>query len=88
LGASPSANGGFKLSKSDASYSSITISVDDPGDYDGFKWLVDGAELTGETVGSVTLDAADYDIGTHWLTGVAEKNGVPYSREFSFAVLN
>jgi hypothetical protein len=80
--------GGFKLSKSDSGYSSINISVENPGDYASFRWLVDGADLAGETGGSVTLDAANHNAGTHWLTVIAEKAGVPYSRAFVFAVVN
>jgi hypothetical protein len=81
-------DGGFKLSKSDPGASWIIISVENPGDYANFRWLVDGADLTGETGNSVTLDAADYAVGAYWLMVIAEKTGVPYSREFSFAVVN
>jgi membrane carboxypeptidase/penicillin-binding protein PbpC len=83
-----SVNGDIKLSKSDANYSSLTISVEYPGDYDAFRWLVDGTALDGETEGSVTLYASDYTTGTYWLTVIAEKAGVPYSRRFPFAVVN
>jgi hypothetical protein len=81
-------DGGFKLSKSEPASSSITISVGNGGDYDAFRWLVDGADLDGETGDSVTLNASDYNAGTYWLTVLAEKAGVPYSREFPFAVVN
>jgi hypothetical protein len=80
--------GGFKLSKSDSSYSSISISVENPGDYDSFRWLVDGGDLAGETGGGVTLDATDYNAGVHWLMVIAEKAGVPSSREFFFGVVD
>jgi hypothetical protein len=38
-------DGGFWLSKSDSAYSSLTISVKNTGDYDTFRWLVDGDPL-------------------------------------------
>jgi hypothetical protein len=79
-------DGGFKLSKTDSIYSSITISVGNAEDYNVFRWLVDGVALAGKTGGSVILNASDYTIGTYWLTVIAEKVGVPYSREFSFVV--
>jgi hypothetical protein len=85
-------DGGIKLSKSDSAYSSITISVVNEwyydGNYDAFRWLVDGADLAGETGNSVTLNAADYTIGAYWLTVIAERAGVPYSRELPFVVMN
>jgi membrane carboxypeptidase/penicillin-binding protein PbpC len=81
-------DGGFKLSKSDSNYSSITISVENTGSYDAFRWLVDGGNLAGETGGSVTLEASNYGAGAYWLTVIAEKAGVPYSREFSFTVVD
>jgi hypothetical protein len=83
-----SVDGGIKLSKSDGSYSSITISVGNTWNYNAFRWLVDGGVLAGETGNSVTLYASNYAIGTHWLTVIVEQNGTPYSREFSFAVVN
>jgi hypothetical protein len=78
--------GGVNLSKSDSSASSITISVGNGEDYDSFRWLVDGADLTGETGNSVTLEASNYDAGAYWLMVIAKKDGVPYSREFIFLV--
>jgi hypothetical protein len=81
-------DGCFKLSTGDPIYSSITISVGNAGSYEAFRWLVNGAALTGETGNSVTLYASTYPVGTYWLTVIAEKEGVPYSREFSFAVVN
>jgi hypothetical protein len=83
-------DGGFKLSKSNTAYSSITISVGEGGAYDAFRWLVDGtgngADVAGKTGGSVTLNASNYSAGTHWLTVIAKKDGVSYSGEFLFAV--
>jgi hypothetical protein len=80
--------GGFKLFKTGAANSSITINVENPENYDAFRWLVDGAELAGQTGDSVTLNASNYNAGAYWLTVIAEKDGVPYSRKFSFAVVN
>jgi hypothetical protein len=84
-------DGGIKLSKSDSAYSSIAISVVNDwynGNYDAFRWLVDGADLAGETGNSVTLNAADYTAGAYWLTVIAERAGVPYSRELPFVVMD
>jgi hypothetical protein len=81
-------SGDFKLSISDTTYSSITISVENDEDYDSFRWLVDGEDLSGETGGSITLNASTYTAGAYWLTVIAKKDRVPYSREFSFAVID
>jgi hypothetical protein len=81
-------DGGFKLSKSESAYSAITISVENDEEYDSFRWLVEGQALSGETGGSVTLTASSYNAGAYRLTAIAEKDGVPYSREFPFAVVN
>jgi membrane carboxypeptidase/penicillin-binding protein PbpC len=81
-------DGGFWLSKSDTNYSSITISVGNSGNYDAFRWLVNGGNLAGAAGGSVTLNASNYAAGAYRLTVIAEKAGVPYSRGFSFAVVD
>jgi hypothetical protein len=60
--------------------------VGNGGAYDAFRWLVEGADLTGKTGNSVTLEASNYDAGAYWLMVIAKKDGVPYSREFSFVV--
>jgi hypothetical protein len=87
-GSDAALDGGFWLSKSDAAYSSITISVGNPGNYDAFRWLVDGGNLAGAAGGSVTLNASAYTAGAYRLTVIAQKAGVPYSRGFSFAVMD
>jgi membrane carboxypeptidase/penicillin-binding protein PbpC len=86
-GGSVNVSGGFKLSKSDTTYSSIAISVENDEDYDSFRWLVDGKDLSGDEE-SITLDASDYNAGTYQLTVIVEQDGVPYSREYPFAVID
>jgi hypothetical protein len=79
-------NGGFQLSPSGPP---VEIIVRYAWDYSGFKWYVDGVlrEDTG-TVAALTLDASGLAAGSHRLMVIAEKAGVPYSQEFSFAVVN
>jgi membrane carboxypeptidase/penicillin-binding protein PbpC len=80
-----SLSGEIRLSK--AGNNSITISAGDAGNYSNFKWFLNGDELSGETSDSITLSAGSYDTGLYYLTVVAEKGGIPYSREIAFAVV-
>jgi hypothetical protein len=83
-------DGSFWLSKNDAAYSSLSISVKNTGDYGTFRWMVDGngADVAGKTGGSVTLKAARYSAGAHWLTVIVRKDGISYSQEFLFSTAN
>jgi len=79
---------GITISRSGASRSTTaTLEVSNAGDYDSIEWRYGSGSLG---VGStVELDAADfrYNVdGTHNITVVAVKDGVPYSRVVSFAV--
>ncbi|AEF84859.1 putative lipoprotein [Treponema primitia ZAS-2] len=79
-------SGDLKLDISDNN--SITLSVGDASAYSGFKWIIDGAELSGQTSSSITLSASVYNTpGVYHLTAVAYQGVVPYSREISFAVV-
>jgi hypothetical protein len=80
-----SLSGGIRLSKT--SNNSITISAGNAGSYSNFKWILEGGELPGKTSSSITLSAAAYDIGLYHLTVAAVKDGIPYSREITFAVV-
>jgi len=50
------------------------------------QWFVDG-KLRG-TNASITLDSANYTTGDHFVTLLASKNGVPYSREFIITIIH
>jgi len=49
------------------------------------QWFVDG-KLQGTKV-SFTLDSSDFAIGDHFVTLIASKNKVPYSREFIITIV-
>jgi hypothetical protein len=78
-------SGGIKLDKSEDN--SITLSVGNAESYTDFRWILEGEEITDETNGSITLSASAYAAGIYHLTAVAYKDGVPYSGEITFAVV-
>jgi uncharacterized repeat protein (TIGR02543 family) len=56
-----------------------------PGtDYTNLRWFVDG-DLK-ETGTDITITAADYGVGEHTLTLLANKSGVSWSKEITFTV--
>jgi hypothetical protein len=76
------------LSKSGTSVSTPPNSVDLAaiGVFDSVSWSVDGDPAgTGATI---TLDADDYDVGSHFLTVLVMKDGAPYNKTVSFSVEN
>jgi uncharacterized repeat protein (TIGR02543 family) len=53
--------------------------------YTNPRWFVDGdLKTTGDTI---TINAADYDLGGHRLTLLAARDGVSWSREITFTVV-
>jgi len=50
-----------------------------------YQWFVDG-KLKGTNLG-ITLDSANYTTGDHFVTLLASKNGIPYSREFIITIV-
>jgi hypothetical protein len=54
------------------------------GTYDSYHWLVDGAERG--TTNSLTLRAADYSVGDHFLTLEVVKGTALYSKEIVVTV--
>ena len=65
------------------------MTVTNSGDYDSVEWRY-GAVVLG-TEWELELDAADirYNVaGTHNITIVVRKNGIPYSKTISFVVVN
>jgi uncharacterized repeat protein (TIGR02543 family) len=67
----------------DGGTESQTVTVTGLG-YTNPRWFVDGG-LVG-TGTSVTVHAADYSPGSHTLSLLVNKNGVPWSKEISFTV--
>jgi hypothetical protein len=65
---------------------SITVAV--TGDYT-YDWVVNGDYENKTTASSITLDAADFRLGTYTLTLIATKGGVPWSsdKQLSFTVV-
>jgi hypothetical protein len=84
-GAEMGVSGDLRLDKSEGNQ--ITISAANAVNCEDFTWLLDGVEITDETSGSITLDAADYEPGLYRLTLIAYRDGVPYSGEAAFAVV-
>jgi hypothetical protein len=75
------------LSKSGADGKPSTLNLSATG-YDGVRWYIDGNIGEAAAVGSqITIDAADYDIRTHSVTFTGFKNGVLYSQELPFTVI-
>jgi uncharacterized repeat protein (TIGR02543 family) len=77
--------GNFTLSKSGTGYpASQVISV--TGGYTNPRWIADG-DLKG-TGTDITIGAAAYSLGDHNLTLLITKNGVSWSKEILFTVIN
>jgi hypothetical protein len=49
-------------------------------------WFVDGAQLNAAGT-STTRAAGDYPVGVHYVTAMVYRNGIPYSNELTFRVV-
>jgi hypothetical protein len=63
----------------------LTLTV--TGDYTAVECFVDGKKHAGSD-GIFTIDAAQYLAARHIISIIVLKNGIPYSREFSFTIIN
>jgi hypothetical protein len=54
------------------------------GDYDAYRWLVDGTIKANSA--SITLNPADYATGTHQISVEVTRNGALYSKAGTFTV--
>ena len=50
-----------------------------------YQWFVDG-KRKGTNAG-ITLDSANFTTGDHFVTLIASKNGIPYSREYIITIV-
>jgi uncharacterized repeat protein (TIGR02543 family) len=76
----------FTLSKSaNGNPNSQSVIIDGWG-YTNPRWEVDGG-FRG-TGNDITLNAADYSLGAHYLTLIISKGGVSWSREIIFTITN
>jgi uncharacterized repeat protein (TIGR02543 family) len=62
----------------------LTVSVS--GGFTAYRWDMDGAALSGETGGSLSLNARDLSIKKHTLTVFVTADGVEYAKSVSFVV--
>jgi uncharacterized repeat protein (TIGR02543 family) len=74
--------GDFTISKPGGSQ---TISITG-SDYTNPRWLVDGTLKGTDT--SITVRAADYNLGVHNLSLLISRNGVTWSKDLAFTVTN
>jgi hypothetical protein len=72
------------LSKSGAGGKLSTQPLAVNGEYDTYRWLVDGTLK--EDSASITLNAADYAVGTHQISVEVTRNGAIYSKSGTFTV--
>jgi uncharacterized protein YjdB len=70
------------LSKS--SYNSLIVTIE--GSYDSIRWYLDGGDR-GAGSSYTVYGSSSIAIGLHYLTVVVVKNGVPYSNELTFRVV-
>lgn len=74
------------LSKSGAGGKPITQTLTVSGEYDSYRWRVDGTiRENGKTI---TLNAAGYTTGTHQISVEVTRNGAAYSKTGTFRVEN
>jgi hypothetical protein len=58
------------------------------GGYDNIEWLMWGVPLIGNDDGFITIHATDFNPGTYQLTVIVLKDGIPYSAEIIFIVID
>jgi len=64
----------------------LTVTVS--GTYQYYRWFIDNVP-NDETTGSLTLNGSDYSLSTtHRILVIVYKNGVPYSQDINFTVVN
>jgi hypothetical protein len=69
----------YTMPLSKAAGSSFTLTVKPDGMTD-IRWFIDGVQKTAvDNYPDITISAADYDVGVHYLTVIVWKNGAPYS---------
>jgi hypothetical protein len=56
--------------------------------YDDVKWHIDGSLNPAETGASITLNASDYSVKTHYITFTGKRDGKLYSQTIPFTVKN
>jgi fibronectin type 3 domain-containing protein len=79
----------FSVSKT-GSPATHTIQISDTS-YSSYEWYVDDTQKTADSGSggrTLTIRAADYTIGSHTVTLIVWKDGVPWSNERSFTVTN
>jgi hypothetical protein len=84
----PSITGPTLYRVSNGGPASVTLTVDNPGQYTSISWRVQNTNVTGSGA-SFTLSAANtaYNyIGEHFVTVVVWKDGAPYNKTVSFKV--
>jgi uncharacterized repeat protein (TIGR02543 family) len=80
-----SSNGDITISQSGSGYAAgFTASV--TSEYTGVQWNLNGIPMFGSAV-SVTINAADYELKSHVLGVVVYKDGIPYSKNIRFTVV-
>ena len=52
-----------------------------------YQWRIDGEVLTGETAPTLEVSGNDYALGEHTLTLLVVIDGVPYSEQFGFVIV-
>jgi hypothetical protein len=73
----------YKTNTGESRPASFTASVS--GAYATVAWYVDAVE---KGTGAITINAADYRVGTHRLNVRVTTDGKPYSTEITFTVAN
>jgi hypothetical protein len=75
------------LSRSGKGPAELSVSVG--GDYASCAWYINGVEKSADAGhdNQITLNASAYPLKSHYLTVVVYKTDIPYSREFTFTVV-
>jgi hypothetical protein len=50
-------------------------------------WFIDGERRPNLTSTDITIAAGDYPVGVHYVTAMVYRNGIPYSNELTFRVV-
>jgi hypothetical protein len=76
-------NDGANIIRKSGAPSSLALSA---AGYESCRWYVDGFSAPASSTDSVTIAAADYALGLHWMTFVGTRNNTAYSQRIPFTV--
>jgi uncharacterized repeat protein (TIGR02543 family) len=66
----------------------FSATLQDPSSYSNIQWELNGAPIGSNGGGHINIEAVDYPNGTYTLGVIVTKNGISYSTDIRFTVIN